>query len=67
VELDSTPKNRLSISVIDNGVGPRAGKFGLGSALFEIVSGGNWSLTAQPEGGSKLEIQFDSQAEFNPR
>lgn len=67
VELDSTPKNRLSISVIDNGVGPRAGKFGLGSALFEIVSGGNWSLTAQPEGGSKLEIQFDNQAEFNPR
>jgi signal transduction histidine kinase len=49
---------RPSIEVIDDGIGPRDGKSGLGSAFFESVSAGNWSLTQQPNGGSKLTVKF---------
>jgi signal transduction histidine kinase len=49
---------RPSIEVTDDGLGPRIGKSGLGSAFFESVSAGNWSLTQQPNGGSKLTVNF---------
>lgn len=49
---------RPCIEVTDDGIGPRSGKSGLGSAFFESLTAGNWSLTQQPNGGSKLTVKF---------
>lgn len=46
------------LSVIDDGIGPRNGKPGLGSSFFGNVSSGNWSLIQLPSGGSKLTVHF---------
>jgi anti-sigma regulatory factor (Ser/Thr protein kinase) len=56
--LNSTP-SEISLDVIDNGVGPRAGDPGLGSSLFNSIAGSNWSLSRGPEGiGAKLNLQI---------
>ena len=48
-----------TISLIDNGIGPKPGSPGLGSALFNSCSGSRWSLERGPEGiGSKLTLQI---------
>ena len=45
------------VDIIDDGVGFRAGKPGLGSALFDEVSGGKWSISATDTGaGSHLQV-----------
>lgn len=49
---------RPSIELIDDGLGPRDGKPGLGTSFFKNVSNGNWSLEQQPSGGSKLTVNF---------
>ena len=49
----------ISISVIDNGVGPRDGLPGLGSSLFNSIAGSNWSLVRGPDGiGAQLNLQI---------
>lgn len=49
----------ISLTVIDNGIGPRAGDPGLGSSLFNSIAGSNWSLSRGPEGiGAKLNLQI---------
>jgi signal transduction histidine kinase len=56
--LNSTP-SEISLAVIDNGIGPRAGDAGLGSSLFNSIAGSNWSLSRGPEGiGAKLNLQI---------
>ena len=48
-----------SLTVIDNGIGPRDGSPGLGSSLFNSIAGSNWSLTRGPEGiGAQLNLQI---------
>jgi len=48
-----------SLIVIDNGIGPRAGDPGLGSALFNSIAGSNWELTRGPDGvGAQLILQI---------
>lgn len=48
-----------SLTVIDNGLGPREGSPGLGSSLFNSIAGSNWSLTRGPDGvGSQLNLQI---------
>jgi two-component sensor histidine kinase len=47
-----------TVEVTDDGLGPRDGKPGLGTSLFRNVSDGNWSLQQQPNGGSKLTVNF---------
>ena len=48
-----------SLTVIDNGLGPREGSPGLGSSLFNSIAGSNWSLTRGPDGvGAQLNLQI---------
>jgi signal transduction histidine kinase len=47
----------LEVRVVDDGVGPRDGTPGLGSAYFAAASGGEWSLAAGEEGGSVLVLR----------
>ena len=49
----------ISLTVIDNGIGPRDGSPGLGSSLFNSIAGSNWSLTRGPDGvGAQLNLQI---------
>lgn len=45
----------LRLVVEDDGLGPVQRPAGLGSRLFGALSGGDWSLQARREGGSRLE------------
>jgi len=50
-------ENGTSVTVIDDGIGPRTGTPGLGSALFNSVAGKSWSLTRGPGGiGTQLNL-----------
>jgi two-component sensor histidine kinase len=48
----------LVLEIVDDGIGPRSGKAGLGSTFFKSVSKGNWSLLQEPNGGSRLTVKF---------
>jgi len=49
----------LQVSVTDDGLGPRNGSAGLGSALFDSLAGSNWNLTSSPGGGSELNVKIN--------
>jgi two-component sensor histidine kinase len=58
VLLKST-NSGISLTVIDNGLGPREGSPGLGSSLFNSIAGSNWSLARGPDGvGAQLNLQI---------
>jgi signal transduction histidine kinase len=58
IVLNST-STVISLTVIDNGIGPRVGDPGLGSSLFNSIAGSNWSLSRGPEGvGAELNLQI---------
>lgn len=46
----------VKIEITDDGLGPRDGKPGLGTALFKSSANENWGLKAMPSGGSKLKV-----------
>lgn len=46
----------LMLRVLDDGIGPRSPRSGLGSKLFD--SAGRWKLVAMEDGGAELLIQF---------
>ena len=46
----------LRLVVADDGLGPVRRAPGLGTALFAAVSGGAWSLSPGPDGGSLLDV-----------
>jgi anti-sigma regulatory factor (Ser/Thr protein kinase) len=48
----------LEVRVVDDGVGPRDGTPGLGSAYFSANSGGEWSLVAGSDGGSVFTVHL---------
>jgi two-component sensor histidine kinase len=49
----------ISLTVIDNGIGPRSGDPGLGSSLFNSIAGRNWTLSRGPEGvGAALNLKI---------
>ena len=49
----------ISLTVIDNGLGPREGSPGLGSSLFNSIAGSNWTLSRGPDGvGAQLNLQI---------
>jgi signal transduction histidine kinase len=55
----SSNANEISLTVIDNGIGPRDGSPGLGSSLFNSIAGSNWSLTRGPDGvGAQMNLQI---------
>lgn len=56
----ATTQGMHAISLVDNGIGPRAGDPGLGSSLFNSIAGSNWSLSRGPAGiGAKLNLQIN--------
>lgn len=46
----------LRLVAEDDGVGPVQRPPGLGSRLFDALSGADWSLRQRPDGGSRLEV-----------
>ena len=46
------------VTVVDDGIGPRDGTPGLGSAYFASASGGDWSLSAAEPGGTVLRVRL---------
>ncbi|CAB4600832.1 unannotated protein [freshwater metagenome] len=49
----------VSVQVLDDGVGPRAGGAGLGSKLYDSVASGGWTLQHRPDGnGTILEMRL---------
>ncbi len=56
ISLESRDGAGQEITVLDNGVGPRDGKSGLGTALFETVSLGDWELSPRANGGTQLRV-----------
>ena len=56
IDLKSDP-TEITLTVTDNGIGPRAGNPGLGSSLFNSIAGSNWSLSRGTEGiGAQLNL-----------
>jgi anti-sigma regulatory factor (Ser/Thr protein kinase) len=53
--------DHIEIVVEDDGLGPRSGKAGLGTELFNATSGVEWSLTAGKTGGSVLRVRIKTQ------
>ena len=56
--------SQIEIVVEDDGLGPRSGKAGLGTELFNVTSGVNWSLTPANMGGSVLRVRITTQSKF---
>lgn len=52
---------RIAVTVVDNGVGPRAGSPGLGTHLLDTVSPGSWSLEPGETGGSRLTVTLSAE------
>lgn len=48
----------IDLAIKDDGLGPRSGKAGLGTELFAAISGGSWTITQRPEGGSELKVRI---------
>jgi len=52
----TTASDGWRLVAVDDGVGPVQRPPGLGSRLFEALSGGDWSLERRAEGGARLEV-----------
>jgi two-component sensor histidine kinase len=48
----------LEITISDDGLGPRSGRSGLGTELFEAVSEGNWRIENSDSGGSLFILRM---------
>lgn len=47
----------VAVTVVDDGIGPRDGAPGLGSAYYAAASAGDWSLAAGEDGGAVLRVR----------
>lgn len=56
VNLD-VGEDGVVVTVTDDGIGPRAGAPGLGSAYYAAASAGDWSLWAGDAGGAVLRVR----------
>ena len=56
VEVASVDPDRLRVVAEDDGIGPVERPPGLGSRLFDALSGADWSLRPRQDGGSRLEV-----------
>ena len=50
----------LDVVLTDDGYGPTGGQAGLGSALFDLWTGGNWSLKPAAQGGGQVTMTIQS-------
>ena len=58
VQLRVTDDDRaVELTVVDDGIGPRDGAPGLGSAYYAAASAGDWSLAAGEDGGAVLRVR----------
>jgi two-component sensor histidine kinase len=64
LEKHESDTGQIDIVVEDDGLGPRSGKAGLGTELFNATSGVNWSLTAGKMGGSVLRVRITTQSKI---
>jgi len=58
VEVHSPDTTTVAVRVTDDGRPPLGGVPGMGSAWLDFVAPGSWSLTAAPDGGSRLEVRL---------
>ena len=49
--------DELKVAVVDDGVGPKDGKMGLGSKVFEEITAGKWKLEWGRDGGAALSLR----------
>ncbi len=49
-------RNGLEVVLADDGYGPTGGQAGLGSALFDLWTDGNWSLKQASRGGGEVTL-----------
>jgi anti-sigma regulatory factor (Ser/Thr protein kinase) len=56
--------NQVEVVVEDDGLGPRSGRAGLGTELFNATSGTDWSLTGGKMGGSVLRVRITTQSKI---
>jgi len=54
IHAETNPVGHVTLTVTDDGYGPRRGQPGLGSTLLDVWTHGRWSLDPGPEGGSVL-------------
>lgn len=50
-------EGEILLVVTDDGIGPRSGAAGLGTELFDALSGKHWQLTHIDSGGSRLVLR----------
>lgn len=48
----------VSVQVDDDGIGPRKGSAGIGSAHLDVVAPGAWSRVERETGGTRLEVRL---------
>jgi signal transduction histidine kinase len=53
-----TQNEAVTITVTDDGFGPRQGKPGTGSHYLGLVAPQAWSLQPAPDGGSQLTVRI---------
>ena len=58
IEKDESENKQILISVEDDGLGPRSGRAGLGTELFNAAAGANWELVAGKFGGAVLRVRL---------
>ena len=58
VTVRAQPDGAVRLKAIDDGLGPRNGAAGLGSAFFDSVAGVRWSLSSARGGGSVLNVDL---------
>lgn len=59
LKLDLAAPGAMKIEIKDDGLGPKLGAPGLGSALYSALAGPNWKLSACPSGGSLLTATIE--------
>ena len=62
IQLSESDNSQIEVTVEDDGLGPRSGKPGLGTELFNATSGTNWSLISGKFGGSVLRARLTTRS-----
>ena len=58
VESGDSASGYFEVTALDDGLGPRSGKPGLGTELYDAAAGVNWSLNPGKNGGSELKVRL---------
>jgi two-component sensor histidine kinase len=58
VSLTPDDSSVIEITIADDGLGPRSGRSGLGTELFEAASKGDWKIENSDSGGSLFNLRM---------